>query len=499
MESVIRYLLESSAILGMLTIFYRLVLHHELMFKFNRLYLLVSLMLAVFVPFVHLTSLGTSGANQATGFVNMMASVNVYGGQVQQKIIPLIADHQFFNWLYLVGAVLLLTRLLYGIVRLGGLSRKAEWLKIKGFKVAKLPGRFNPFSFFHIIFVNSSLYSDDDLDQIIQHEIAHIRFKHSIDVLIIEALLIMQWFNPFAWVIRRLIKELHEFQADKEVIKKGASVGQYKMLLLCQATGARLLPVNNFNQSITKKRFKMMTNNSLKNNRLAKVLLSLFVVSSVTFFFACDNTSEDVDGVESVLKSTDSGINDEVAYDLVDQMPEYPDGDFALRKFIAMNVKYPKEAQELGVEGRVYVQFVVSDDGSVTNVKVAKGVSESLDAEAVRVISEMPDWTPGYQGGEAVNVNYTVPINFVLQGDEAEETISDDDMSSHLIILDGEEVDASEIKGIESKIESMNVLKGDAAIKKYGDKGENGVVEILTKPNKGDNTEIGETAVVSYY
>jgi TonB family protein len=480
MESVIRYLLESSVILGVLTIFYRFVLHNEPMFRFNRLYLLLSLLLAAIVPILNLSFVFYSESNGGN-MVYMLDAVNVYSGKVKQTIVPVIVNHTFFNWLYLVGAVILLARLLYGFSRLGGLSRKAEWLNINGCKVANLPGRFNPFSFFHIIFVNRSLYSDDDLDKIMEHEMAHVRFKHSLDVLIIEALLIVQWFNPFAWVVQRLLKELHEFQADKEVIKKGASIGQYKMLLLCQATGARLLPVNNFNQSITKKRFKMMTNNSLKNNGFAKVLLALFVVTTVTFFFACENSSDEIEEIDSVLKSTDSGLNDELTYFIVDSMPKYPGGDLELRKYIAANIKYPQEAQVLGIQGRVYVQFVVSSEGTVEDVEVARGVNEYLDAEAIRVVSEMPDWTPGYQSGDAVNVNYTIPINFVLQGEETEETSVNEELSSHLIIIDGEEADASELKGIESNIESVNVLKGETAIKKYGDKGKGGVVEIVTK------------------
>ena len=96
-------------------------------------------------------------------------------------------------------------------------------------------------------------------------------------------------------------------------------------------------------------------------------------------------------------------------------MPEFPGGEEALRKYIAQSVKYPVIAQENGIQGRVYVSFVVNTKGKVTDVKIARGVDPNLDKEAIRVVNAMPAWKPGKQRGKAVKVSYTVPINFVLQ------------------------------------------------------------------------------------
>ncbi len=100
---------------------------------------------------------------------------------------------------------------------------------------------------------------------------------------------------------------------------------------------------------------------------------------------------------------------------IVEEMPEFPGGELALRKFIAQSIKYPVIAQENGIQGKVYVNFVVDRDGSVTNAKIARGVDPSLDKEAMRVVNSLPKWKPGKQRGKAVKVSYTVPINFVLQ------------------------------------------------------------------------------------
>ncbi len=100
---------------------------------------------------------------------------------------------------------------------------------------------------------------------------------------------------------------------------------------------------------------------------------------------------------------------------IVEDMPEFPGGELALRKYIANSIKYPVIAQENGIQGKVYVSFVVDKDGSISDATIARGVDPSLDKEALRVVNALPKWKPGKQRGEAVRVSYTVPINFVLQ------------------------------------------------------------------------------------
>ena len=101
-------------------------------------------------------------------------------------------------------------------------------------------------------------------------------------------------------------------------------------------------------------------------------------------------------------------------YEIVDQMPEYPGGLTALMNYLRANIRYPEAAQKAGIEGRVIVSFIVEPNGSVSNVKIVRGVDSNLDQEALRVVSEMPNWTPGKQGGNAVRVRYSLPIAFKL-------------------------------------------------------------------------------------
>jgi protein TonB len=99
---------------------------------------------------------------------------------------------------------------------------------------------------------------------------------------------------------------------------------------------------------------------------------------------------------------------------IVEQMPEFPGGEAALRQYIAKNIKYPATAQEMGIQGKVYVTFIVDSGGNVTKASIARGIDSALDKEALRVINTLPKWTPGKQRGKPVSVSYTVPINFTL-------------------------------------------------------------------------------------
>ncbi len=106
--------------------------------------------------------------------------------------------------------------------------------------------------------------------------------------------------------------------------------------------------------------------------------------------------------------------NDEIK-EVIDSMPTYPGGNKALREFISKNLEYPEKAQKKGIQGKVFVVFVVEKDGKITNVRVIKSVNKYLDKEAMRVIKLMPKWNPGMQKGKPVRVKFTVPINFVLK------------------------------------------------------------------------------------
>ncbi len=178
-------------------------------------------------------------------------------------------------------------------------------------------------------------------------------------------------------------------------------------------------------------------------------------------------------------------------YDVVDVMPSFPGGPGALIKWLGDNIRYPKEAVSAKHEGRAIVGFVVEKDGSISNAKVIKSVSKLLDDEAVRVVLSMPKWNPGKQKGEPVRVRYTAPVSFKLSGENnypgvssvsEVPTVVKNEKLQPIFLLDGEEIDFLDMGKINpDDIQSISVWKHEQAIKRYGEKGKNGVVEIITK------------------
>ena len=161
----------------------------------------------------------------------------------------------------------------------------------------------------------------------------------------------------------------------------------------------------------------MSMKNRQKTNPFAGYKYLLFV-PLVIALLAMNSTAMRANVQKKVVKTNKttkkSGANDKV-YVVVEQMPSFPGGDSALLKYLLANVKYPVSALKAQKQGRVMVRFTVEKDGAITNVKVARSVTPSLDAEAVRAIKSMPKWSPGKQGGEFVRVKYNVPVTFRLK------------------------------------------------------------------------------------
>jgi len=252
------------------------------------------------------------------------------------------------------------------------------------------------------------------------------------------------------------LRENHEFLADQAVISQGTAPSWYKQVLINQYVGDQIVLANNFNYSLIKNRIKMIS--KIKSRKIAsfKVLIGFVLAASLVAVFACEQKKSekaevvapektvwinyqghnlevkgDSLGIEKLIhlisgiKSTDQeakkesnvSIDPEIGevYSIVEQLPVFPGGETALPAFLGKEVKYPAEAVKKGIQGKVYVTFVVDKNGKVRNSKVVRGVDPILDAEALRVVNAMPKWTPGKQSGKDVAVQFTVPIKFKLQ------------------------------------------------------------------------------------
>lgn len=128
-----------------------------------------------------------------------------------------------------------------------------------------------------------------------------------------------------------------------------------------------------------------------------------------------DVEADDETVVEYVPVEEEEEIEEAEIFTVVESMPEFPGGTGELYKYLGNSIKYPPLAKESGIQGRVFVNFVVEPDGSISNVKVLRGIGGGCDEEAVRVVENMPTWKPGKQRGKAVRVSYNLPIKFTLQ------------------------------------------------------------------------------------
>ena len=239
---------------------------------------------------------------------------------------------------------------------------------------------------------------------------------------------ILQWFNPFVYMFDRSLRAVHEFQADEECLNSGIPVVSYQGLMLNQVFKTRVFSATSrfSNPTLIKKRMIMMTKKRSKALANLKMLLVLpFVAMLLIIFSTCAKKSFDnFSGSETlppsatdlvtIEKSQPASVKEGDAFVVVEEMPQFPGGDIALLKHIAENTQYPKEAKENNIQGRVIIRFKIMDDGVVKDASVIKGVDPLLDSEALRVVSGLPSFQPGKQGGVAVPVWYMVPITFAL-------------------------------------------------------------------------------------
>lgn len=223
---------------------------------------------------------------------------------------------------------------------------------------------------------------------------------------------------------------------------------------------------------------------TLKDISDAKVNdLNAVVETNQTENFVSQALVDSVKPNKMIKTQVKSKTKDDEPLRVAEEMPQYPGGSEQLMKYLFDHIKYPKSAENKLIEGRVIVQFVVSKDGSVVNPVVVKSVNTDLDNEALRVVKEMPKWTPGKTKGKPVSVFYTVPVMFKLKdGKQDKSTQALKSLTSRpLVIVDGMELSSEEVAKIKpDQIKNISVLKDKSAKAIYGEKGENGVV-IITK------------------
>lgn len=480
------YSIKVAICLAAFYLFYKLLLSRDTFHAFNRATLLLLMLLSLVLPFVNISVDEPTVAYDGMVQIEQLLAMGVVDDGPAPSGPTLI---QVLFAIYIIGVALFLVGEICSLVRLHRLiSGKYSVTTADGIKIVVIDDDVAPFSWFNNIVISRSDY-ESGRSEILIHEKAHIARRHSLDIMLCNMLLIFQWFNPAAWLLRRELQNIHEYEADEAVIQSGADASEYQLLLIRKAVGERLFSMaNNLNHNSLKKRITMMLIKKSNPWNRAKILLTVPVAAVAVVAFATPKTAA-ADSLRGRVAGVTVGASkdDGRVFDVVEDQPRYPGGTNALMAYLRDNIKYPAEAAKAGIQGMVIVQFVVGKDGAVRDIKPVKSVSPELDAEAVRVVAAMPKGVPGYQRGEAVNVRYTLPVNFRMDGgpDSKSQKAAGSNIAFSddvYYVVDGVHVSAAELKKISAdKINSIEVFKGESAVEKFGEQAKNGAIVVSTK------------------
>lgn len=402
---MITYLLKSSVLLLILFVVYKLWLENEKMFRFNRIYLLGSLLFSLIIPL----QLFTFDTKIAKAINSIQLPEMVINNNIQNS--NGLTNNQTIVYgilvLYLCIALLLTIRFVLNLYSFHKKTKHNESLIINNQKVALIQESILPHSFLNTIFINEDDFKNDLIDpQLITHETAHIQQKHSLDIIFVELIQILFWFNPIIFLYKKAIKLNHEFLADEAVITQLDSVSYYQNLLLKMASNqSQIALASAINFQITKKRLLMMTKQESRLRILLKTAVAGFVFAILFFAFSTTTIAQ---GSNRKAENEPPKFLSNSVQDTTE--PEYPGGLTEFYKFIGKNFKISQEATKNKVNEKVYIQFFVEKDGSLSDFTITKDLGNGLGEEAIRVLKLSPKWKPGTLNNEPARVMYNLPI-----------------------------------------------------------------------------------------
>lgn len=423
------YLLQVNLGIILFYALYKLICTRDTLFNSRRLILMLALILPFIIPLIDIREWMETRESlvMLTNFDYSTTIPEIVVGTAETEPgNQVFVISEWIKNIYIAGILALSVRLIVQAISLYLIILRTPEKTVNGIRIKCMKDKSGPFSFFNWIFLNPDNVKEEEMSEILTHEMAHVRQKHSIDVIISELVNICCWINPFAWLMKREVKLNLEFLADRKVMNAGFATKSYQYHLLGLTYNRKYGLSNNFNFSHLKQRIIMM--NKKKTNGAGHIKYALFAIPAFALLLAgnisCSSEATKNDDVKEKaatekpevveIPAEKADTKDEV-FMVVEQMPEFPGGMKELMTYLKDNIKYPKAAQDKKVQGRVIVQFVVEKDGTPTEFNVIRSVDPTLDAEALRVMKEMPKWKPGMQKGQAVRVKYTVPVSFKLQ------------------------------------------------------------------------------------
>jgi hypothetical protein len=399
---------------------YFALLSRETFFRLNRIWLIISLLGGLLLPL-------------AAPFLEVGAPSNVAVFVLQPFVVraEYLSENlpntegvafKILGAIYGLGVAVTLGKLLLGFWEIKRLLNRAERLPMTDFTLMQVSEPIAPFSFFSWVFINLNLIERADLQQIILHEQAHVRERHSLDVVFAEILGVVFWWSPLVYLYAKSLRNVHEYAADEAVLRTSTPPQYGRLLLRQQQSGMSLSLANPFFSQL-KKRILMMTRNPSKRRALAKYALAVPIflvltlllaspktkimatteaatekaVASIQTFEKTMNTAQNVDN--QAIKVNDRPLivleenqseeappqyfakkdSTDPAFSIVDEMPQYVGGQDSMFSFLGRTIKYPTLARESGIGGTVWIGFIVEKDGSITDIKTKRNIPPSID------------------------------------------------------------------------------------------------------------------------
>ncbi len=432
-ETMISYFIKFALIHLILLGAYKLFFARETQLTTLRMYILLATGLALILPLIHIP---------VTAQAPTLPVDRLTVSYLPEMLINSEQQAPALSWWlvgYLAVSTLIALRILLALIRIWRWYHHSTPATVAGIKVRLVDNLQTSFTFFNIIFIDTELAREST--DIIRHEAAHVKYRHSYDLLALNLLTVPFWWVPSIWLSIAELRKLHEYQADAYALAHSGYHSYLDTILSHVFGNNRLQLIHSFSDISVSKRLKFMKAMKKRIN-IWKLAGSALIAAATMYVFACQPglSEEELNQASEILEVPVSEDNtmpntgylhdkSEKDAEVVELRIDEPEGTFmvvdnpatavgGIEKFyeyVKENLHYPASTKQKGIEGRVFLQFDVQTDGSLTNIKVLKGIDPEADAEAVRVLSNSPRWNPASHKGIPVKQRMVLPITFRLQ------------------------------------------------------------------------------------
>ena len=420
MNDFLIYALQTISIQVVFLLVYQTILKEETFFNCNRIYLIGSIIASLIIPLLQFTIV--SNETQVLELNEIILSNN-WKTTVEISSLNAFLQASWIKILYVLGVVISFSLLLFKLIKISSLIKTEKRENYKETIIYKLQNTNQAFSFLNYIFIGDK---NQDFELILKHELIHKTKLHSLDLLFVELFKVVFWFNPLLYVFQNKLAEVHEFEADATSVIHNKK--EYYQTIVNQVFQIDNIAFTNnfFNQSLIKKRIVMLQKSKSKKIGMVKYAL---VIPVLLISFALFSTKAIAQEKKVEISKTETETQ-EVPFVAIDKIPMFAGCEDVSKEanlkcfneqianHIKANFNYPEEAAKNNIQGRVSIQFTIDKDGKVMDV-LTRGPQNGalLEAEAKRIISLLPPFTPGKHKGKAVKVKYGLPLNFQLKDD----------------------------------------------------------------------------------